>query len=124
MIRRTTNESAPPIMEIHFRSFAGKRRLKTRYGVMIGMTRNADDIMTIVTTAESCTVGRASKLKNPVRRARRGLTDARRPRRGGRGGTGTRAQTAPRPATARALRRSKRSRKNEQAMPDIAAAAV
>ena len=39
---------------------------------MIGMTRNADDIMTIVTTAESCTVGRESKLKNPAYYSPRG----------------------------------------------------
>src|SRR2546422_2223257 len=101
MIRRTTNESAPPIMEIHFRSFAGKRRLKTRYGVMIGMTRNADDIMTIVTTAESCTVGRESKLKNPVRRASRGLAEARCPVRGGKSASAIGTHTRPRPPAQR-----------------------
>src|SRR2546422_1925933 len=99
MIRRTTNESAPPIMEIHFRSFAGKRRLKTRYGVMIGMTRNADDIMTIVTTAESCTVGRESKLKNPVRRGSRGFAQARGPRNGGRSAIAVGTTRRPSPAT-------------------------
>src|SRR2546426_4057458 len=99
MIRRTPNESAPPIMWIHFRSFTGKRRLKTRYGVMIGMTRNADDIMTIVTTAESCTVGRESKLKNPVRRASRALGGERCPRRGGRRAVAIGTRTRTRPAT-------------------------
>src|SRR5438132_13779328 len=66
---------------------------------MIGMTRNADDIMTIVTTAESCTVGRASKLKNPVRRAARALTDARCPVSGGRSAIAIGTRTRPSPAT-------------------------
>src|SRR2546425_4860653 len=65
---------------------------------MIGMTRNADDIMTIVTTAESCTVGRASKLKNPVRRASRALADARCPGSGGRSAIAIGTRTRPSPA--------------------------